>query len=364
MHSTRPVRSARRAGLRWVTDQASGIQRHGKAPRFRCAGPAARPVRDAKTLDRIRKLAIPPAWTNVWICALPDGHLQATGRDAKGRKQYRYHVRWTDVRNETKFAHALTFATALPVLRRRIDADLRRPGLPRGKVIAVIVRLLQDTLIRVGNEEYARENGSYGLTTLRGHHVSVHGATLKFRFKGKSGKHHAIELADPRLARIVRQCKELPGAALFGYLDAAGKPQSVGSADVNAYLHRTTGLDLTAKDFRTWAGTVHAAHFLLQEPPDPDETVEQRIRACVRCVADTLGNTPAVCRKFYINPVVLNAYTEGWLAAGMKSNGSRPPAGLSAKEAAVLRLLAGKSVRGLVEAQRAAAAPAPASKAA
>jgi len=256
---TDPVETAQAAGLRYVHDDRPGIQRQRRGKGFRYLGPDGKPVRDRDQLRRIRSLVIPPAWTDVWICPNPQGHLQATGHDARGRKQYRYHPRWRAARDETKYDRMIAFGQALPKIRARVAQDLAQSGLPRTKVLATVVRLLETTLIRVGNEEYARENGSFGLTTLRNRHVSVEGQTVRFSFKGKSGVRHSIAVDDRRLARIVQRCQEMPGQELFQYLDEDGTPHDIDSADVNAYLQEIAGQEFTAKDFRTWAGTVLVA---------------------------------------------------------------------------------------------------------
>jgi DNA topoisomerase-1 len=311
-----PVDAATAAGLRHVTDQSPGIRRQKWGSTFRYFGPDDLPIRDPQDLARIKALAIPPAWTEVWICARSDGHLQATGRDARGRKQYRYHPRWRDVRDETKYGRMLEFGRALPRIRERVEKDLARAGLPRERVAAAIVRLLERTLIRVGNEEYARANGSYGLTTLRDDHVDLTTTAVRFVFRGKSGKDYEIDLHDRRLARIVRRCRDLPGQVLFQYLDEHGNPHSIGSADVNHYLHDVTGQEFTAKDFRTWFGTVLAAHELLNcEPGKTERERTHQVVRAVEAVAERLGNTPAICRRCYVHPLVIEAFEDGRLAA-------------------------------------------------
>jgi DNA topoisomerase-1 len=272
------------------------------------------PVRDAATLDRIKSLVIPPAWTDVWICTLANGHIQATGRDARGRKQYRYHPRWRTVRDQAKYGRMLAFGQALPIIRARIEGDLAHRGLSRRKVLAAVIKLLEATLIRVGNEEYARDNGSFGLTTLRGRHASIKGSTVKFRFRGKSGKVHEIGVQDRRLSRIVKSCQELPGQELFQYVDGQGRRRAVTSSDVNDYLREVTGHGFTAKDFRTWAGTVLAA-WALQElkPVRTRAEAKKNILRAVERVAGRLGNTVAICRKCYVHPVVFDAYLDGTL---------------------------------------------------
>jgi DNA topoisomerase I len=269
-------------------------------------------VRDVATLSRIRALAIPPAWRAVWICPRADGHLQATGRDARGRKQYRYHSRWRETRDETKYGRMLEFAAALPAIHRRVGRDLARHGLPREKILATVVRLLETTLIRVGNEEYARENDSFGLTTLRTRQVRVNGSKVRFQFRGKSGVEHAIELEDRRMAAIVKRVRELPGQELFQYVDEDGSLRSVGSADVNAYLKEISGEDFTSKDFRTWAGTLLAARALGRLGGFKSQAQAKRnVVTAVEAVARLLGNTAAVCRKCYIHPAVLEGYLAG-----------------------------------------------------
>ncbi len=309
-----PLESAREAGLRYVNDDHPGIRRIRKGKQFRYLGPDGKPVRDAETLQRIRALAIPPAWTAVWICPLANGHLQATGYDARGRKQYRYHPRWRAVRDETKYYRMIAFAQALPAIRARVEKDLAQPGLPRTKVLATVVRLLETTLIRVGNEEYARSNGSFGLTTLRNRHVTVEGPSLQFTFRGKSGIRHSIRVDDRRLARIVQRCQDLPGQELFQYLDGDGTTYDIDSADVNAYIQEIAGQEFTAKDFRTWAGTVLAARALQEFASfDSQAQAKRNIVAAIEAVSKRLGNTKAVCRKCYVHPAVINSYLDGSL---------------------------------------------------
>lgn len=346
-----PEASARVAGLRYVSPALPGIGRRRARGGFRYVGPGGEPVREADTLARIRALAIPPAWEDVWICPLATGHLQATGRDGRGRKQYRYHARWRAVRDANKYDHTLAFAAALPGIRARVAADLARPGLPRAKVMATVVSLLEETLIRVGNDEYARANRSYGLTTLHDRHVQIEGTALRFQFRGKAGKRHNVALRDGRLARVVRQCRDVPGRELFQYVDEQGERQRVGSGDVNAYLREASGQDFTAKDFRTWAGTVLAAAILAEgEPPTSDAQAKGCVARAVEGVAERLGNTPAVCRKCYVHPAVLEAYRAGTLAGAVPPREEGPAASeaLQRQEAAVLALLkevAGQSGR-------------------
>jgi len=278
------------------------------------------PVRDKNVLTRIRSLVIPPAWRDVWICPLENGHLQATGIDARGRRQYRYHPQYRRIRNQTKFHQMLDFARALPGIRERVEQDLALSGLPREKVLATVVRLLETTFIRVGNEEYARENSSYGLTTMRDRHVEIDGATLRFRFRGKSGQMHEVTVEDKRLARIVRACRDLPGYELFQYKDDYGELHSVDSSDVNQYLHEISGGDFSAKDFRTWAGTVQAALALADIGPSTTEAeAKRKVVEAVKHVAQRLGNRPATCRNYYVHPAILDAYSEGVLTESIKA---------------------------------------------
>lgn len=338
-----PVLSAQVAGLRYTHDDGPGIRRVRCGKGFRYLDPAGKRVRDEETLQRIRTLAIPPAWTDVWICPQANGHVQATGHDARGRKQYRYHPRWRSVRDETKYYRAIAFGQALPGIRARVEADLAQPGLPRSKVLATVVRLLETTLIRVGNEEYVRANGSFGLTTLRNRHVKVDGATVHFAFRGKSGVRHCIDVEDRRLARIVRRCQDLPGEVLFQYVGDDGVTYAVDSGDVNAYLRELAGEEFTAKDFRTWAGTVLAALTLLEFEAFSALTEARRnFVAAIEQVAERLGNTTAVCRKSYVHPVVLDAYLDGSLQSLRQLTGSisaETPTGLRPEEAAVLAFL-------------------------
>ena len=312
--SANPVAAAKIAGLRYVTDRTPGLRRIGSGKTFRYFGPTGRLIRDVETLGRIRSLAIPPAWTDVWICAIEEGHLQAVGRDARGRKQYRYHPRWREVRDETKFYRMADFGKVLPKIRRRVSHDLKRKGLPREKVLATIVRLLETTLVRVGNEEYTKQNDSYGLTTLRNRHVEINGTKMSFYFRGKGGKKHAISVSDPHLAKIVRRLRDLPGYELFQYVDESGERRSIGSTDVNDYLREIAGDDFTAKDFRTWAGTVLAVEALCEcEPFTSQRQAKKNVTAAVEKVAERLGNTVAVCRKCYIHPAVFETYVRGAL---------------------------------------------------
>jgi DNA topoisomerase I len=326
-----PRASARSAGLRYSSDDRPGIRRLGRPKAFRYVTSSGAAV-GARDRARIRALVIPPAWTGVWICADPRGHLQATGRDARGRKQYRYHPRWREARDEDKYGRLADFGRALPAIRRRIGRDLGRRGLPREKVLAAVVKLLETTFIRVGNDEYARQNRSYGLTTMRDAHVRVAGSKVRFLFRGKSGVEHQLELDDRRLARIVKQCRDLPGQELFQYLDERGAVVDVGSDDVNAYLKDITGTDFTSKDFRTWAGTVLTATLLRDAEPCASATAGKKtIARAIDEVAKRLGNTRAVCRKCYVHPAVIDAYLDGTITRVM----GKP----TAAESAILRLL-------------------------
>jgi DNA topoisomerase I len=344
--------SAESAGLVYVSDEQRGITREAVADGFRYRKANGELLRDEATLERIRKLAIPPAWTDVWICPKANGHLQATGRDARGRKQYRYHPQFRELRESTKFGHMMEFARALPAIRERIAEHMALRGLPREKVLATVVHLLETTLIRVGNEDYARANKSYGLTTLRNPHVKIEGAQLRFQFKGKSGKTWKLQVKDRRIARIVRSCQELPGQELFQYLDEQGEVRRVTSADVNAYLREISGQDITAKDFRTWAGTVLAAMALREfEAFDTQAAHKKNVRDAIERVAARLGNTPTICRKCYVHPEVLQAYAEGGLLLEVKERVEEELradlAALKPEEAAVLALLEARLNRSL-----------------
>lgn len=345
MLSTDPLESAVEAGLRYVSGCGPAIQRVRCGKSFRYIGPDGKPLRDPKHLERIRSLAIPPAWTDVWICPSANGHLQAVGWDAKGRKQYRYHSLYRQVRDEAKFSGMIAFGAVLALIRRRVRQDLELPGLPKDKVLATVVRLLETTFIRVGNEEYAKENDSFGLTTMRDRHVRIAGAKLLFRFRGKSGLEHNIELTDRRLARIVKQCQEVPGYELFQYVDESGDRHSVDSADVNRYIHDIAGQDFTAKDFRTWAGTVLAIRELHAAGPCPDPaTGKKTVVAAIKSVARQLGNRPSTCRKYYIHPATIEAYGDGTLfpvmEQGERQDGAYAGLGLRAEEYAVMVIVA------------------------
>jgi len=339
------VAAARSAGLRYVSDASPGIRRERTPLGFRYRGPDGKLVRDRDELRRIHALVIPPAWEEVWICPSPDGHIQATARDARGRKQYRYHPRWREVRDDAKYGRLRAFGRTLPRIRTRTRRDLALPGMPREKVLAAVVRLLATTLIRVGNESYARANGSFGLTTLRCEHAEVAGARIRFRFRGKSKKDHLVAIDDRRLARVVRRCQELPGQTLFRYLDAGGGAQTIDSGDVNAYLREITGESFTAKDFRTWAGTLAMTKALAPlDPPASESAAKRTIVAAITDVAARLGNTPAVCRRCYVHPLVLDAYRDGTLAALARRPLQRAP-GLRSDELRLLALLGRRRAR-------------------
>jgi DNA topoisomerase-1 len=327
-----------------VTDSDPGIRRKGTGRGFSYIGVDGRSIQDPEVLQRIKDLVIPPSWTEVWICPTSDGHIQATGRDAKGRKQYRYHGRYRAVRDETKFDRMLVFSQLLPRIRDRVEHDVALPGLPREKVLATVVWLLEKTLIRVGNDEYARENRSFGLTTLRNRHVAVTGYTMRFEFRGKSGIQRSVSIVDRRIARIVQQCQTLPGQELFKYVDDDGRRQDVDSGDINQYLRAITGHDVSAKDFRTWAATMHAATLLREiGPANSQREAKANVVRAIDQVAERLGNTRAVCRKYYVHPIIIGAYMNGTVA-------ERPPepdttkrrrrtASLRADEVAVLEFI-------------------------
>jgi DNA topoisomerase-1 len=342
-----PAEAARAASLRYVTDGKPGMTRHRAGSGFTYRAPDGNLINDRVEIERIKSLGIPPAWKDVWISPHANGHILATGRDARGRKQYRYHPRWRQVRDETKYERMILFAHTLPQIRARVSEDLGRSGLPREKVLATIVYLLQSTLIRVGNEEYARNNGSYGLTTLRNQHVQIEGSRIRFRFKGKSGKPHTIEFSDRRMAKLIRTLRDLPGQDLFQYLDESGEPQPISSTDVNEYLRSISEQDFTAKDFRTWMGTLLAAAGLTREEYFETATeAKSAATAAVAAVAQQLGNTPAISKKCYVHPSVLEAFTSRdlfdlWAKSG---SGSSDP-GLAPEENALLRFLEACVVR-------------------
>ena len=337
--------TATRAGLLYVTDGVAGIRRQRAGKGWVFYAPDGARISDAAERRRILGLVIPPAWTDVWICPDPHGHIQATARDARGRKQYRYHPLYRAARDKSKFRRMLEFSEILPDIRERVERDLRAGDLTRRQILATVVRLLDKTLIRVGNDEYARENRSFGLTTLRGRHVEIIGSRLHFTFRGKSGVSHEVAITDRRLARIVQQCQDLPGQELFQYLDTKGRRQTISSDDVNAYLRETTGRDITAKDFRTWAGTMLAAKQLCAiGPAKTRREAERNMLRAIDTVADRLGNTRAVCRKYYVHPGLLRAYQQG-LTVTLPSGSPRalrrenPPAALRRDEVAVLQFL-------------------------
>jgi DNA topoisomerase-1 len=339
-----PVEAAKASGLRYVTDQIPGIRRKQSGIAMRYFDPRGKALRDRDELARIKALAIPPAWTDVWISPFPNSHLQATGRDARGRKQYRYHARWREARDQTKYDRLMLVGKKLPELRARVSKDLARAGLPRVKVVATVVKLLETTLIRVGNEEYARANQSFGLTTMRNKHIKVKGSKIYFRFRGKSGIGHELQLDNPRLARIVKRCQDLPGQELFQYVDNDGKPCSVDSSDVNEYLRQATGEDFTAKDFRTWAGTVLAARALREvERFDSQAQAKRNLVNAIEQVARRLGNTRSVCKKCYIHPAVMESYMDGSLIETLDQRAKKAMAeslrDLRPEEAAVMAIL-------------------------
>ncbi len=338
-----PQDSAESASLIHTTDELPGIRRKGPPKRFYYVRPDGSRLKEGPTVQRIRALAIPPAWTDVWISAEPEGHLQATGRDIKGRKQYRYHSRWSACRDEVKYSSLVAFAEALPSLRQTIEADLSRRGLPRERVVASVVWLLDNTMIRVGNAAYARDNKSFGLTTLRDRHVEVSGSTLRFSFKGKSGKEWQLKLTDRRIARIVRGAQDLPGQHLFQYLDDSGEQRALRSQDVNDYIRQATGAAFSSKHFRTWGGTISAASLFAGMPlPETKREMRLTMNEVIDRVAHRLGNTRAVCRSCYIHPAVLDSWSGGTLAAELaaaKRGMRKPLAGLDAEETLVLRWL-------------------------
>jgi DNA topoisomerase-1 len=336
-----PIESAQAAGLRYVSDTTPGIRRRRSGSGFSYVAPDGKVIKDAAEISRIRSLAIPPAYTDVWISPAANGHIQATGRDARGRKQYRYHPKWREKRDETKFGRVLAFSEALPRIRAQVERDLSKPGLPREKVLATVVRLLDCTGIRIGNDEYARSNRSFGLTTLQDRHVEISGSNIKFEFRGKSGKAHSVSLSDRRLARIVQRCQDIPGEDLFQYIDEEGVRQTISSGDVNDYLREISGEDFTAKDFRTWSGTKLAVAALTDIGHCTSaRQIKTNILRAIDSVASQLNNTRAVCRKYYVHPSVFEAYTAGTmleiLQNGTKQN---PKSDLDPEEAAVVWLL-------------------------
>ncbi|MBV9674270.1 MAG: DNA topoisomerase IB, partial [Verrucomicrobia bacterium] len=339
-----PRASAAAAGLRYVSDQRPGITRIRNGSNFVYRDQSGNEITDSDELIRIKSLAIPPAWENVWICPRENGHLQATGRDTRNRKQYRYHPKWRSVRDEVKFGHVLAFAEALPNIRAATEKDLAAPGLPRNKILATVVRLLEVSLIRIGNEEYAKENHSFGLSTMRNRHAQVNGSTIQFAFRGKSGVKHSIKVSDRRLARIVQKCQDLPGQHLFQYLDEEGNPKEIESEDVNAYLESISGQQFTAKDFRTWAATVLAAIALEKlEEVDSKSAAKKNVVAAIEAVSGMLGNTASICRKCYVHPSIINSYLEGTLVTNLRQRADAEIAqnieNFKPVEAAVLALL-------------------------
>jgi DNA topoisomerase-1 len=345
-----PIQAAKAAGLNYTSDTRPGIERKRSGKAFRYIGADGHAIRDAETLARIKSLAIPPAWVDVWICPSPLGHIQATGRDERRRKQYRYHPRWREVRDGVKYDRMMSFGRTLPQIREQTGRDLALPGLPRRKVLATVVRLLEASLIRVGNDEYAKTNHSFGLTTMFDKHVALNGSKIQFQFRGKSGVHHKIDIHDRRLARIVQRCQELPGQELFQYLDADGQPQDVNSADINDYLREITGQDFTAKDFRTWAGTVLAAMALQEfEAFDSQAQAKKNVVRAVERVAERLGNTPTVCRKCYVHPVVVDAYLDGSMIEALRQRADQAMeeslGTLKPEEVAVMALLQNRLAR-------------------
>ena len=342
-----PRDAAEFAGLRYISDARPGIRRKKTGTGFTYTRADGSRLSEADALKRIKALAIPPAWTDVWICPFADGHIQATGRDAKGRKQYRYHAVFREVRESTKYEHVVAFADALPAIREVVEEHMGLRGLPREKVLATVVHLLETTLIRVGNDDYAKQNSSYGLTTLKNRHVAVDGNEVRFRFTGKSGKHWSLRVKNRRVAKIIKACQDLPGQELLQYVDEAGNCQDVTSTDVNEYLKEITGKEITAKDFRTWAGTVLAAMALNElESFDSAAQAKRNLRAAIEKVAGRLGNTPTICRKCYVHPEVLNSYMDGNLVLELKSQAESELVGaigsLKPEEAAVLALLRGR----------------------
>ncbi len=335
------VAAAAEAGLRYVADNSPGYSRKENGEHFKYLDSHGKPIRDEERLLRIKRLAIPPAWTDVWICPSPTGHIQATGRDARRRKQYRYHERWRELRDENKFGRLADFAKALPKIRRRVAQDMRLPGLPREKVLATVVRLLERTFIRIGNEEYARENKSFGLTTIKNRHVNVRGDHLRFRFRGKSGRQHEVAITDRRIAKIVSKCQDLPGQDLFQYVGDDGEVRNVTSQDVNDYLREITSENFTAKDFRTWAGTVLAAIALnAQGEFETNKQAKANLKTAICAVAQLLGNTPAICRKCYMHPAIVEAYLCGTQITGLSQAIKSPDdINLRAVERAVLKFL-------------------------
>lgn len=348
--------SAQAARLRYVNDRMPGFCRKRAAKGFRYVDTQGRPLHDARHLARIKALAIPPAWNNVWICPYANGHIQAIGCDAKGRKQYRYHKEWRAIRDEAKYDHMIDFALHLPLIRKQVDADLARTGLCKEKVLALVVALLEKTMIRVGNDEYARTNRSFGLTTLRNHHVDILGGQIVFQFRGKSRIEHAIRLQNSRLARLIRKMKDLPGQELFQYIDNDGRHYPINSSDVNQYLKDITGRDYSAKDFRTWSGTLHTFQALVSlEACESQTQAKKNVMEAITAAALKLGNTPTICRKCYVHPVIIETYMAGKLMESIQDNGSQQKDSveswaLDTAEQCILQLLQQGS--GIVESRR------------
>ncbi|MFY9587427.1 MAG: DNA topoisomerase IB [Actinomycetota bacterium] len=345
-----PEAAAREAGLVYVDDREPGIGRARSGRGFRYTTPDGKTIRDAKVIARIKALAVPPAWKDVWICSSPRGHIQATGRDARGRKQYRYHSLWRETRDRTKYDRIVPFGEALPAIRKRVREGLSLQGLPREKVLAAVVRLLDVSYLRIGGARYAKENGSFGLTTMRDRHAEVSGGTIRFEFVGKGGKRRTVDVSDPRIARIVKRCQDIPGQQLFQYLEEDGTRRPIASDDVNAYLREISGEDFTAKDFRTWAGTVLALRALApMEAGESDAQTRRSVNEAVEVVAGELGNTVAVCRACYVHPAVIEAYADGSLAnlriGRVRTKGLASSDRLRPHEAALLRLLRGPAAR-------------------
>jgi DNA topoisomerase-1 len=337
--------AAEEAGLRYISDDRPGYTRKANGEHFEYLDTEGKRIRDEQRLLRIKRLAIPPAWTDVWVCPSSNGHIQATGRDARRRKQYCYHERWREVRDENKFSRLADFAKALPQIRKRVNRDIKLPGLPREKVLATVVRLLERTFIRIGNDEYARQNKSFGLTTIKDRHVTVRGEHLRFRFRGKSGRQHEVDMRDGQVAKIVSKLQDLRGQELFQYIDENGEIRDVRSQDVNDYLREITNEDFSAKDFRTWAGTLLSALALnVQGGFETKAQAKANIKTAICAVAELLGNTPAICRKCYVHPAVVEAYLASaripGLSQAMQKSGNRQ---LRSAEAAVLRFLRSQS---------------------
>ena len=341
---TEPAEAAEEAGLRYVSENQPGYSRKAAGDGFEYFDTEGKPVRDEQRLLRMTHLAIPPAWTDVWICPSANGHIQATGRDARGRKQYLYHERWREVRDENKYDRIVIFAEALPEIRKRVRKDLASPGLPRNKILATVVRLLERTFIRVGNQEYARENKSFGLTTMQDRHVDVTGSKVHFRFRGKSGRMHEVRMTDKRIAKTISKLQDLPGQDLFQYLDEDGEVRDITSQDVNDYLREITGEDFSAKDFRTWAGTVLSGIALnVIGAFETKKEAKANVKDAISAVAKILGNTPAICRKCYVHPAVLETYLDGNSIEGLKQKTEEAleneDVDLRADEAAILKFL-------------------------